>query len=1210
MALNINTNIGALGAAAAASQSARSMESAMERLASGQRINSAADDAAGLSISTRMDSQVRALNMAIRNADDGISLMQTAEGAMDEVTNILQRMRELSVQASNGTYTDSDRESLHAEVAQLQEELDRIAETTTFNNQNVVDGSFSGNLNVTGTGSGNLSVSIGSMAAAMLGEREDGPATATSRASLSISGMTTNSADYQGKTFSVAANGVTGTVTLPTADSGNAVSAAVSVAAGEDTGAATSMVLSTVLYTAETLNLSTQEKRQFSMRVNNTDFQTIDITNALKDVLGVELAALNSPLTFSDSTSDEVTADQFITALQTAIDDSGYFEGDNAVTVSIDKDGFLHMVAGGANEIQLAEETNNGTVGTFVTDFVSATAADYANSVNLSSNASGAFKVTVNGGQAATIEFFDLLADTSYVKDRTRVTGSELVNVLQTALDAEFTGDNAITVSKDEDGYLNFKVAGGVQQVIFAETGTLSDGVTTASTFVANFINSGGGPVTLSTAGTTVNMDALGINSVVNEFDDVDLVMSVSVNSNAKLDIDMTSYIKAAAADTSAITQDEMVAALQAAFDANFTGDDAITVTALGNGKLAFDVASDLGYLKIEDYDPLTGTSGTFATTVLGGDLTLNKAERTASTADWQSTTAKFSAAAGNRQVFRDAFSRDVKVDSAIELFSDQTNEVTSFLVTHGGDHAAGDTISFTDTATTLDYVVTQADADDSTGATLVQNLATAINANTTLQNQVFASAHQTSATTATLALSGVDSLATTWTLTSDDNGGLGGTIAAAVSNWDGASANLVVASTSDTFTVELGNDGTASTITLTQGNYASLEALASEMNRAIAASGAFEGDRAITAVVKDGYTYNNTTTPGDAKRYLALENAAGKTIEVAGETATVNFFGTAANSTIGNTRILSDLNADKVYGYKTSGLTDGGVDTTAGSGIVEVRIDDGSTSITRQVTLDNQNSARSFSEFASDLQTAVNAAFADDGYSVTASYGDDGTLSVALDQAGAKTLTLSGTIAEAAFGAEVSNTGSDAGSVLADMDAVVAAINEDLTTAGVDAEAAYDATTSTLTFAATSGTVGSTNVITLSGDDLAELEFGDTLTANGDAGNATAVAVSEIDISTTDGAEAALDSIDNAIAFVNSERAKLGAIENRLTHTISNLTNVVVNTEASKSRILDADFAAESTQLAKSQILQQASMAMLAQANASKQGVLSLLQG
>ena len=140
----INTNVKSLVAQDAIMKNNRSLSISMQRLSTGSRINSAKDDAAGLAISTRMDSQVRGLNMAIRNANDGVSLMQTAEGAMDEVTNILQRMRELSVQSANGTNNDSDRVALNDEVKQLKAEIDRIASTTEFNNQKILDGSFKG----------------------------------------------------------------------------------------------------------------------------------------------------------------------------------------------------------------------------------------------------------------------------------------------------------------------------------------------------------------------------------------------------------------------------------------------------------------------------------------------------------------------------------------------------------------------------------------------------------------------------------------------------------------------------------------------------------------------------------------------------------------------------------------------------------------------------------------------------------------------------------------------------------------------------------------------------------------------------------------------------------------------------------------------------------------------------------------------------------
>ena len=147
MALVINTNVSALNSQRQMMSAGLALDQAMERLSSGKRINTAADDAAGLSISNRMTSQIRGLEQAIRNANDGISLIQTAEGALDESTNILQRMRELAIQSSNGTYSDIDRSALDAEVQQLVSELDRIAETTSFNGQTVLDGSLT-NINI------------------------------------------------------------------------------------------------------------------------------------------------------------------------------------------------------------------------------------------------------------------------------------------------------------------------------------------------------------------------------------------------------------------------------------------------------------------------------------------------------------------------------------------------------------------------------------------------------------------------------------------------------------------------------------------------------------------------------------------------------------------------------------------------------------------------------------------------------------------------------------------------------------------------------------------------------------------------------------------------------------------------------------------------------------------------------------------------------
>ena len=153
MSLVINTNVASLNSQRQLMNSGTALDQSTERLSSGKRINSAKDDAAGLAISNRMTSQVRGLDQAIRNANDGVSLVQTAEGALQEVTNILQRMRELSIQSANGIYSDADRKTLNAETQQLKLEMDRISSSTSFNGQNLLDGTL-----------GNTKLQIGSEA--------------------------------------------------------------------------------------------------------------------------------------------------------------------------------------------------------------------------------------------------------------------------------------------------------------------------------------------------------------------------------------------------------------------------------------------------------------------------------------------------------------------------------------------------------------------------------------------------------------------------------------------------------------------------------------------------------------------------------------------------------------------------------------------------------------------------------------------------------------------------------------------------------------------------------------------------------------------------------------------------------------------------------------------------------------------------------------
>ncbi len=138
MPLTINTNIASLNAQRNLNASQGSLATSMQRLSSGLRVNSAKDDAAGLAIAERMNAQVRGMNVAIRNANDGISMSQTAEGALAQVSNSLQRMRELAVQARNSTNSSSDKDSLNKEFAQLQAEISRVLGGTTFNGKHIL----------------------------------------------------------------------------------------------------------------------------------------------------------------------------------------------------------------------------------------------------------------------------------------------------------------------------------------------------------------------------------------------------------------------------------------------------------------------------------------------------------------------------------------------------------------------------------------------------------------------------------------------------------------------------------------------------------------------------------------------------------------------------------------------------------------------------------------------------------------------------------------------------------------------------------------------------------------------------------------------------------------------------------------------------------------------------------------------------------------
>jgi len=212
MAMYVNTNMSSLNAQRQLSNSGSTLDTAFERLSSGLRINSAKDDAAGLQISNRLTGQINGLTQGNRNANDGISISQTAEGALDEMTNMYQRIRTLAGQAANGSNSDSDRAALQLEMRSLGEEINRIAGDTSFGGQNLLDGNFSADFQVGANANQVIGLSMSAIAASsggtvdITGFTVSGLAASASQITATGSGATTAFANAADLSFDTAAD--------------------------------------------------------------------------------------------------------------------------------------------------------------------------------------------------------------------------------------------------------------------------------------------------------------------------------------------------------------------------------------------------------------------------------------------------------------------------------------------------------------------------------------------------------------------------------------------------------------------------------------------------------------------------------------------------------------------------------------------------------------------------------------------------------------------------------------------------------------------------------------------------------------------------------------------------------------------------------------------------------------------------------------------
>jgi len=204
MALTVNTNIASLNTQRNLNTSSNALNTSLQRLSTGSRINSAKDDAAGLQIANRLTSQVNGLNVAVKNSNDGISMAQTAEGALQQSTTILQRMRDLSLQSANGSNSEGERKALNSEVTELKKELNRISNTTTFGGKKLLDGNFGTTTFQVGSAANEtISVKIDEMSTASLKGKYYEGSIAASTGPATASGTITVSGTVNGTDFSV-----------------------------------------------------------------------------------------------------------------------------------------------------------------------------------------------------------------------------------------------------------------------------------------------------------------------------------------------------------------------------------------------------------------------------------------------------------------------------------------------------------------------------------------------------------------------------------------------------------------------------------------------------------------------------------------------------------------------------------------------------------------------------------------------------------------------------------------------------------------------------------------------------------------------------------------------------------------------------------------------------------------------------------------------
>lgn len=387
MALTVNTNIASLNTQRNLTGSSNSLNTSLQRLSTGYRINSAKDDAAGLQISNRLTNQISGLNQATRNANDGISLAQTAEGALQQSTNILQRIRDLSIQSANGSNSDADRAALQKEVAAQQAELSRIADTTTFGGRKLLDGSFgTTSFQVGSNAYETIDVTLKNASSTSLGSYQVGGGASTNSTGASAAGSTTTAsvvgsgAGFTATNITVVGNGETKTVAVASGDS------AKDIASNFD-GAISGLSASARNVVQADVNI-TSGAASFSLSVGSQQVSIVGVTSTkdLADQINSNAGKLNVSANY-DAKTDKVT-------ITSATGENIVFGADSG---------------GATGSIDVASQGSDGTFGT--TTNVAAAGGKAIGYVQLNSSTSYALTGTSSGVFGASKATLSTVAD-------------------------------------------------------------------------------------------------------------------------------------------------------------------------------------------------------------------------------------------------------------------------------------------------------------------------------------------------------------------------------------------------------------------------------------------------------------------------------------------------------------------------------------------------------------------------------------------------------------------------------------------------------------------------------------------------------------------------------------------------------------------------------------------------------------------------------